>query len=192
MRLFPFVASMKQRKYSTLWRVLVVFIVVFGVAATACKSREKFIDDARSFAALSGEARFALNAVNPQIKKIVVNFFAPDCPPCEKEIPALKAFYAAHAADVELLFVSIGSSLKAIDNLGRTPTELELRSEVKNFVTKFALPYPQYVATGDDLRSWRITGFPETFVFVRRQGEWMLRRKFISEVSREDLENELR
>lgn len=169
-----------------------VFMVVFGVAATACKSHEKFIDDARSFAALSGGARFALNAVNPQVKKVVVNFFAPDCPPCEKEVPALKAFYAAHAADAELLFVSIGSSLKAIGNPGGAPTDIELRSEVKNFVTQFALPYPQYVATGDDLRSWRITGFPETFVFVRAQEGWKLRRKFISEVSREVLENELR
>lgn len=193
MKFAPLIAAVMQKGGpSALWQVFTLFVPTLLIMAVSCKSRERFIDDARRFSALSGPGYFQLDTVDAQVKRIVVNFFAPDCPPCEKEIPALKAFYAAHAADSDLLFISIGSSLKAIDSQMGALTDIELRAEVKNFATKYALPYPQYIASSSDLRSWRVTGFPETFVFERSVSGWKLRRKFISEVSREVLENELR
>lgn len=160
----------------------------------ACRPREKLLDESVVFPALSGKGQFQLNAVEPRMEKVVVNFFAPDCPPCEKELPALKEFYQAHAADSGLLFVSVGSSLKAIgsSNSSWLPSDSEIRAGISSFIRRFDVNYPQYVAGSNELAAWRVTGFPETFIFVREGNAWKLRRKFISEVSREHLENELK
>ncbi|GAB4444271.1 MAG: hypothetical protein OHK0011_26400 [Turneriella sp.] len=172
-------------------------LLLFAACAlvlSACRQRERLLNETTIFPALSGQGQFQLSAVDPRIAKVVVNFFAPDCPPCEKEIPALKEFYQAHAAETNLLFVSVGSSLKAVggsDNV-KAPSDSEIRSEISNFIGKFAVNYPQYVAGNAELASWRVTGFPETFIFVRDGMAWKLRRKFISEITRENLENELK
>lgn len=171
-----------------------LMIATCALLLSACRQREKLLNETTVFPALSGQGQFQLSAVEPAIRKIVVNFFAPDCPPCEKELPALKQFYQAHAADQHLLFVSIGSSLKAVGNTdsSQAPSGAEIRSEISNFIRKFAVNYPQYVAGGAELASWRVTGFPETFVLAREGTKWKLKRKFISEITREHLENELR
>ncbi|MFZ5629078.1 MAG: TlpA disulfide reductase family protein [Spirochaetota bacterium] len=174
-------------------RLPVSFLAIVLLLA-ACRPREKLLNDATVFPALSGQGQFQLSAVDPRIAKVVVNFFAPDCPPCEKELPALKQFYQAHAADKDMLFVSIGSSLRAIGNpdAGKAPADSEIRSEISRFIRKFAVNYPQFMAGGTELAAWRVTGFPETFVFVREGIAWKLKRKFISEITRENLEYELK
>lgn len=160
----------------------------------ACRPKEKLIEERTVFRALSGTQSFQLAAVEPHVKKIVVNFFAPDCPPCEKELPALKQFHRAHAQDPDLLFVSIGSSLRAVGtaDASAAPSNAELDSEIRKFIAKFSVDYPQYVAGSAELAAWRVTGFPETFVFIREGSAWKLKRKFISEITRENLENELK
>lgn len=173
---------------------LLTAIAACVVVSGACRPREKLLDDTIVFPALSGQGQFQLSAVQTGIQKIVINFFAPDCPPCEKELPALKQFYQAHVADTNLLFVSIGSSLKAVGNAdsSKSPPDSEIRSDISIFIRKFAVNYPQYVAGGTELAAWRVTGFPETFVFVREGESWRIRRKFISEVKVENLENALK
>jgi len=159
---------------------------------SACKPRERFVDELQIFPALTGDDKFSLAAVDAQLRFLVVNFYAPDCPPCEKEVPALKTFAAKHASDKETRFVAIGSSLRAVGQENDSPkgsvTHNEIVSELIAFARKFKLSYPQFVADGAQLKSWRVTGFPETFVFERSQGEWQLNRKLISEITFEQLE----
>ncbi|HRP68639.1 MAG TPA: hypothetical protein PLY93_03840, partial [Turneriella sp.] len=63
--------------------------LVFTVFLT-CRSPEKLLDTDRSFAPLVDGGAFTLKALPPIVQKVVVNFFAPHCPPCEKEVPELK------------------------------------------------------------------------------------------------------
>lgn len=168
--------------------------VVFGLLflGVSCRQPEKLFDDTRSFAALGGGTAFSLAAVPLTVKAVVVNFFAPDCPPCEKEIPALKAFYEAHKQDTAVSFISIGSSLRAVGaNAAAAPGRDEINKELEVFIRRFAVNYPQHTADAADLVSWRVTGFPETFIFARTPAGFKLKRKFISEITRESLENEL-
>jgi len=185
---------MQSMNRITDYRLILLAATTCALLASACRPAEKLLNDAIIFPELSGQGQFQLGAVEPRIQKVVVNFFAPDCPPCEKEIPALKQFYQAHSGDRDLLFVSIGSSLKAVGTAypSKAPQDAEIRAEISNFIRKFAVDYQQYVAGGAELAAWRVTGFPETFVFVREGITWKLKRKFISEITRENLENELK
>ena len=160
----------------------------------ACRPKEKLIEDGTVFRALSGTQSFQLRSVEQRVTKVVVNFFAPDCPPCEKELPALKQFHRAHAQDPDLLFVSIGSSLRAVGtaDASAAPGNAEIDSEIMKFIARFSVDYPQYVAGSAELAAWRVTGFPETFVFMREGSAWKLKRKFISEITPENLEDELK
>jgi thiol-disulfide isomerase/thioredoxin len=164
------------------------------MALSACRKNETFIEEERRFEAAETGADFSLRSVPKEIHRLVVNFFAPDCPPCEKEIPALKKFYDKHR-ETSVGFIAIGSSLKAIEQNpkpGKDPplTRHDIKAELALFAKKFAQPYPHYLASGEDLKAWRITGFPETFIFSREGGSLRFRRKIISEVSFEDLERE--
>lgn len=135
-------------------RRTVVRLVVFGLffLVISCRQPEKLFDDTRSFAALGSGTAFSLATVTPAVKAVVVNFFAPDCPPCEKEIPALKAFYEAHKHDSAVLFVSIGSSLRAVGvNSAAAPGRDEIAKELEAFIHRFAVTYPQHIAGAADL-----------------------------------------
>ncbi|MFP7736019.1 redoxin domain-containing protein [Priestia aryabhattai] len=43
-------------------------------------------------------------------KKIILNFWATWCPPCQKEMPDMQAFYEKYGNDVQLLAVNLTSS----------------------------------------------------------------------------------
>ncbi len=165
---------------------------LLALLVSACKPKEAFVDEGQVFQALSGGAAFSLASVPADVQVLVLNFYAPDCPPCEKEVPALRAFAQKYAADKNLRFVAVGSSLKAVAQGNEVPggavTLNEIVSELNAFSRKFNLSYPQHVADGAQLKSWRVTGFPETFVFYRVAGAWQLARKYISEITFEQLE----
>lgn len=167
------------------------------VALSACKKSETFIDEERRFEAFDPGTEFSLASAPKEIQRLIVNFFAPDCPPCEKEIPALRKFYEKYRETSDIGFVAIGSSLKAIEQNpkpGKDPpmTKEQIKEEIAAFGKKFPQPYRRHVATAEDLKAWRITGFPETFVFIRDGKRWRLSKKIISEVTLEDLERELK
>ncbi|AFM13357.1 TlpA family protein disulfide reductase [Turneriella parva] len=159
---------------------------------SACKAKETFVDEQQAFKALAGDGSFSLASVAPEVQTVVFNFYAPDCPPCEKEVPALKAFAQKYAAARNLRFVAVGSSLRAVaqdkEPAQGAVTLNEIVSELNAFSRKFNLGYPQYIAEAAQLKSWRVTGFPETFVFQRVAGRWQLDRKYISEITFDQLE----
>lgn len=179
----------------TAHRFALVVCVFFICALSACRKVESFIDESRRFEAFQGATeQFSLAATPREIQRLVVNFYAPDCPPCEKEIPAIKKFYEKYRNNKAIGFFAIGSSLKAIEQNpkpGKDPpvSREQIHSELKQFSQKYASDWPQYLADGEDLRAWRITGFPETFLFVRVNDRWQLSRKIISEISFETLES---
>lgn len=167
-----------------------VFAILFFAG---CRRAESFIDEAHRFEAAGKGVQFSLDTLPKEIHKLIVNFYAPDCPPCEKEIPALKKFYDKYRAQTSVGFVAVGSSLKAVEQNpkpGKDPplTREQILGELAAFNAKYSPPWPQYLADSAELKTWRITGFPETFLFERRNGRWVLQKKIISEVSFETLE----
>jgi thiol-disulfide isomerase/thioredoxin len=177
-------------------RAALIASALLLAALSACRKSEAFVDEERRFESLETGIGFSLQAAPKEIQKLIVNFFAPDCPPCEKEVPALKKFYQKYRQNPTVGFFAVGSSLKAVEQNpkpGKDPplTRETIRSELLAFDKKFAPAYPQYLAEGADLKAWRVTGFPETFIFIRYQGGWQFKKKIISEISFELLEGEL-
>ena len=152
----------------------------------ACAPREKFIRDEEKFEPLDlqsgAEAKFfsLASALAENSEFLVVNFYAPDCPPCIQEIPQLNQLWSYTQKNPQVQFVAIGSSLNAI---GEDMPVDKIRSEVRTMQQKFSIKYPSFVATSSQLKSWRITGFPETFVFRREGASWRLHKKHIAEVT---------
>lgn len=164
-----------------------------ALSIVGCRKGEAFIDEAHRFEAVGQGAQFSLEAVPKEIHKLIVNFYAPDCPPCEKEIPALKKFYDKYRTQSSVGFIAVGSSLKAVEQNpkpGKDPplTRVQILNELAAFNSKYSPPWPQYLADSADIKTWRITGFPETFLLERRNGRWVLQKKIISEISFETLE----
>ncbi len=119
---------------------------------------------------------------------LVVNFFAPDCPPCITELPELKKFYETTQVEKKITYIAIGSALDSVAQGEAVSHELAATT-VAPFVKQYNLSYPIYLADTATLRSWNITGFPETFIFSRnRRGKWQLKRKFISAVTAAQLQ----
>lgn len=166
----------------------IIFVAMLSLVSAAGCTREQFVDVKRVFPGFGGAEDFSLSKLPQDTKHIVVNFYAPDCPPCENEIPALKAFHKAQKSNTSLRFVSIASSLRAVNLTEKeTLARAEIVKEAERFSEKYALSYPQQSADAHDLVSWRVTGFPETFVFKRQGSRFVLAQKFISEISETSL-----
>lgn len=177
-------------------RTVIIFSGILSIGLAGCHKGETFIDEVRFFEQLETGAQFSLDTMPKEIRKLIVNFYAPDCPPCEKEIPALKKFYDKYRSQSSIGFIAIGSSLKAVEQNpkpGKDPplSRAQIRSELIAFNKKYSPTWPQYLADGEGLKAWRVTGFPETFVFERKNGRWLLQKKIISEVTFEILEQHI-
>lgn len=176
-------------------RILFITALIL-IGCVGCKAKESLIDSEMHFAPLEEGRDFSLRETSDGIQKFIVNFYAPDCPPCEKEIGALKNFHEKYRENIAVGFVAIGSSLKAVDQNprpGKDPpiTSAEIKKDLLQFKKKFSLSYPQYIADSQALATWRVTGFPETFLFIRKNHRLALAKKIISEVTLDVLENEL-
>lgn len=118
---------------------------------------------------------------------IFVNFFAPDCPPCEKEVPELEKFVnEILPKNKSAAFYAIGSSLTSLAE-GEEQSDEEVVSEVLRFKQQFKLKGDVYAAGTKKLRSYRVKAFPETYVFYRNEKGYFLQRKFISSVTAKQL-----
>lgn len=170
--------------------LLLVFILNL---CAACKPSEQLFDASCEFQPLMEGEIFRLDQIPEPTRWIVINFFAPECPPCIEELPALQKFYLAHRESTVLRFVAIGSLLEVLSlPPERQPARQAIIDGVLNFRKRFRLPYPVYYATAHELHRWKVTGFPESFVFRHDTEGWTLRRKFISAVTKENLEDALR
>ncbi|WP_088041032.1 TlpA disulfide reductase family protein [Bacillus sp. EAC] len=92
-------------------------------------------------------------------KKIILNFWATWCPPCQDEIPALEKFHEKHSKDVVILGVA--------DYIGEKK-DLDF---VKNFVSKNNMKYKILLdENGNNFRKYGVISIPTTF-FINPNGE---------------------
>ena len=162
---------------------------------TGCFPAKKFIEPNFTFPILEqgnvGES-FQIDSLSPQVRYLVVNFFAPECPPCIDELPDISRLYLAtreQRKDIRLLV--LGSTLDAVDPQANKEVN-HVSPDLEQFRKEHALKYPVYIADTKTLRSFGIKGFPETFVFTRdKENKLSLKRKFISSVRFEELEEYL-
>jgi thiol-disulfide isomerase/thioredoxin len=173
-----------------------LLLALASILALGCRAREVFVDADLKFKSLDGQPEFSVASVPQSVEYLIINFFAPDCPPCEKEIPELEKFYFKYKSNPKVQFVAVGSSLKAVATDVKNSNEsviaaVQIKEDLDAFRKKLPHSYPRYLADAAALRAWRITGFPETFVFRRIESNLTFVRKIISEVDLKALEQEI-
>lgn len=149
-------------------------------------SRQDYIDLNTEFPSFSESTPFQI--ADSKTKFLILNFFAPDCPPCIEELPDLKIFHAKKTAETN--FIGIGSILDAAAE-EMTATAPQLKDGVSQFIEEHQIKYPVYLAGSRELKKYKVTGFPETFVFELIDGKYRLRRRFLSVVKLKELEESL-
>lgn len=92
-------AAIKTYSRLSKWEVLFFVFIL-----SSCGSSNK---DTNQFITMNTDALIEKVAEAPASKIKVYNFWASWCTPCLKEIPEFEAFAQAHAAEVELVFVSL-------------------------------------------------------------------------------------
>ncbi|MGG0174962.1 TlpA family protein disulfide reductase [Gottfriedia acidiceleris] len=91
-------------------------------------------------------------------KKVILNFWATWCPPCQDEIPVLEKFHKEHK-DIEMIGVA--------DYIG----EKKDLNFIKNFVNKNSMNYRILIdENGDDFRKYGVISIPTTY-FINPNGE---------------------
>jgi thiol-disulfide isomerase/thioredoxin len=160
--------------------VLGVIVLMVGILAAACSGGADTTPVALSGApAPSGPlaADFALplysggevlggidevNLSDLKGRPIIVNFWAPLCPPCRAEMPDFQEVWEelqAQGSDVVVLGVDVGPF-----------TGLGDRQQAIDFLETIKLTYPTGQAVSADvIRDYKVLGMPTT-VFVHRNG----------------------
>lgn len=86
-------------------------------------------------------------------KAVVLNTWASWCIPCKEEAPYLEQVWRDNR-DRDVVVVGLNAK--------------DLRSDARRFVSRFDLTFPVVRdGSGDTLREYGVTGFPETFVLDR-------------------------
>lgn len=157
------------------------YVSLFCVLFFSCQGRAYF-NPAVEFPGLNTKTSFSIASAKEDI--LIINFFAPDCPPCIEEMPALKKFSQSLPNDLGL--VGIGSILEAVGE--KLPsTDPEVVNRVKKFKEEYQLAYPVFLAGSDQLESLKVTGFPETLIFKREKDGYQLKRRHLSAITYEEL-----
>jgi cytochrome c biogenesis protein CcmG, thiol:disulfide interchange protein DsbE len=92
-----------------------VIVVVFGVVLALNVGADPQADDKQSPFLGKDVPAFNLPTLTGQRvskastagKTVIINFWNTWCTPCREELPALKAFYAAHATDPDVVMIGI-------------------------------------------------------------------------------------
>ncbi len=174
-------------------RLILLYIFIF---IWYCAPQKKFIESNFSFPMIQkknlGET-FTLKKLPHQTRYIVLNLFAPNCPPCIAELPEIKKIHENSKKRKDIFFIALGSTLDAINP--QTPKETsDLLSEINQFIEQHFIQYPVYIANSKILQSFKVTGFPETFIFTRSPKETNLTliRKFVSAINFDEVNNYLK
>jgi len=122
--------------------------------------------------------RTRLRPFTSQSKLTVVNFWAPWCRPCKKELPILKDLSSKYSHDSKWLGVSVEKN-----NL----------ESVKKSIARFEIKYPQLIANDSLLESFfgddGNLPIPSTFIFDE---SGQLIRAYLRPVSRKQLQEDIR
>jgi DsbE subfamily thiol:disulfide oxidoreductase len=100
---------------------------------------------------LDGEGELRLSSLRG--KAVVVNTWASWCIPCKEEAPYLEQLWRDNR-DRDVVVVGVNAK--------------DLRGDARRFVSRYDLTFPVVRdGSGDTIREWGVTGFPETFVLDR-------------------------
>lgn len=161
----------------------------------SCNPVKKFWNPSNLSPLVSTNPVFDLNKVDSSIKIIILNFFAPNCPPCITEAPELeKLVQTIKIKYPHVLFIPITSVLSSIGENKNSIDSFSTKHkyEIQKFIQKYRIPKPVYLATTSQLKDYQVTGFPETYILYRQKSKntsfsFYLKRKFISNITQSDL-----
>lgn len=91
-------------------------------------------------------------------KKVILNFWASWCPPCQVEAPEMQAYYEAHKSN-DFTILAVNATISEKSN-----------SDVKDFVDDFGLTFPTVLDTvGTISKDYQVRGLPTSY-FIDKQG----------------------
>ncbi|WP_242143422.1 MULTISPECIES: redoxin domain-containing protein [unclassified Bacillus cereus group] len=108
-------------------------------------------------------------------KKVIVNFWATWCGPCQQEMPDMEAFYKKHKEDVEILAVNYTVSERA------NGTE-----KVRQFAEEKGVTFPILLDTDISVTTrYKVITIPTSY-FINTKG--VIQDKFIGPMTQKEME----
>ena len=182
----------RQVFYKPFWKTIYA-IIAMALVLSHCKKVEYLNLDYSYQAIDKNEVAFKLNSpLNGEV--LIINFFAPNCPPCITELPELKRFYDQVKSESGTKFIAVGSLQEVVaHNSGATVDEqflefAEIKKQVIQFSLKYKTDYPVYLSNAQGLEAMRVSKFPETLIFYKTDKGYSLRRKFTGAIKAKDLQ----
>lgn len=108
-------------------------------------------------------------------KKVIVNFWATWCGPCQQEMPDMEAFYKKHKEDIEILAVNYTVSERA------NGTE-----KVRQFAEEKGVTFPILLDTDISVTTrYKVITIPTSY-FINTKG--IIQDKFIGPMTQKEME----
>jgi len=146
----------------------------------SCADKEPLWDEAFTLESFAGGNKIGLEKLFQIHGKpvVIINFSAPHCKPCLDEMPTIKKLSIGSAP---FLFIPAVSSLEfTADSDSEKTEEMDwVREEGLHFAARHGILPHSLWAPPECIRGLRITGFPETIIFYRLHGRWILHRKYV-------------
>ena len=110
-------------------------------------------------------------------KKVILNFWATWCGPCQQEMPDMEAFYKEHKENVEILAVNY------------TPSEKVGEEKVSNFAKEKGITFPILLDKNIDVTTaYKVITIPTSY-FIDTKG--VIQDKFIGPMTKKRWRKEL-
>ena len=110
-------------------------------------------------------------------KKVILNFWATWCGPCQQEMPDMEAFYKEHKENVEILAVNY------------TPSEKVGEEKVSNFIKEKGITFPVLLDKNIDVTTaYKVITIPTSY-FIDTKG--VIQDKFIGPMTQKRWRKEL-
>ena len=110
-------------------------------------------------------------------KKVILNFWATWCGPCQQEMPDMEAFYKEHKENVEILAVNY------------TPSEKVGEEKVSNFAKEKGITFPILLDKNIDVTTaYKVITIPTSY-FIDTKG--VIQDKFIGPMTQKRWRKEL-
>lgn len=174
-------ARVKVKNFILHFRLFfILFVTLF------CQSNENYWQNSTFESFKDSKQTFSLSSLPFETSISIINFFAPDCPPCIEELPTIAKLSEKYIQSRKINFTIIGSNLLAV---AENKSIGEIKEAIEKFKKQHNIQYNIFLASSNDLKNFKVTGFPETLIFKRsKNNQWQLVRKFISSIEESDID----